>query len=318
MIAYVARRLLSVAFLLVAVSVLTFAVFYLLPSGDPAVLRAGRHPDDALLQQIRHQLALDEPWHAQLGEYLRRLITDFDLGHSYQTNTAVSSEILDRLPATISLAVGAAAIALIVGIAIGVLCALRPTGPLDRAAMLGASLALSLPVYWLGLVALYLLADDIGQVKLLPGAGSYVPPTQDPGKWFGSLLLAWFVLATPFAAYYTRLLRSTMIEALASDHIRAARAKGLHPHTVLRHALRSAITPIVTAAGLDLGVLLGGAVLVEIVFDIPGVGRLAFESVQNADLPMIQGTVLFAAVFIAIANLVVDVLYTFIDPRLRP
>ena len=181
-----------------------------------------------------------------------------------------------------------------------------------------ALLAISAPVYWLGLVALYLFSNDIGKFHLFMGAGTYVPFSQDPWIWFGSLLMPWFVLAAAFAAFYARL--------AARQHDRGD-VRGLHPHGArkgvdratrdLRHGLRSAITPVVTAAGLDIGILLGGTILVETVFNIPGVGRLAFDSIQNADLPMIQGTVLLGAFFIIFANLVVDVLYAFLDPRVR-
>jgi peptide/nickel transport system permease protein len=315
---FIVRRLLWVIVLLVAVTFITFIIFYLFPSADPAALRAGRQPSPALIDQIRHQLGLDRPWPVQYLDYLRKVVFHFDLGFSYQNTIEVKTQILQRLPATISLAVGAAVVWLFIGIAIGIISAVRSGTLVDRMAMGGALVAISAPVYWLGLVSLYLFADDIGVVKIFPGAGSYVPLSQDPVKWFTSLLLPWFVLAAAFAAVYARLLRSTMIDAMSEDYIRTARAKGLSERRViLRHALRAAITPIVTAAGLDVGVLLGGAILTESVFNIPGVGRLAYESIQNSDLPMIQGTVLFGAFFIVMANLIVDVLYAFIDPRVR-
>jgi peptide/nickel transport system permease protein len=177
---------------------------------------------------------------------------------------------------------------------------------------------ISAPVYWLGLLSLYLFANDIGVFKIFPGSGSYVPLSQDPAKWFTSLILPWFVLAASFAAFYARLLRGNLIEVMSEDYIRTARAKGLRERrVVLRHGIRSAITPIVTAAGLDIGILLGGAILTESVFNIPGIGRLAFDSIQQSDLPMIQGTVLLGAFFIVVMNLVVDIAYAFIDPRVR-
>jgi len=318
MIQYVIRRLLWVIVLLFAVSFITFAIFYLFPSADPATLRAGRQPTPELVEQIRHTLGLDKPWYTQYFDYMKDLVLHQDLGFSYQNNIDVRKQIVDRLPATISLAIGAAIVWLVIGITIGIISAVRPRSLLDRATMGGALVAISAPVYWVGLVALYLFADDIGIWKIFPGAGSYVPFSEDPSKWFTSLLLPWFVLAASFAAIYARLLRSTMIESLSEDYIRTARAKGLSERrVVMRHALRSAITPIVTAAGLDIGVLLGGAILTESVFNIPGIGRLAFDSIQNSDLPMIQGTVLVGAFFIVMANLVVDILYAFIDPRVR-
>jgi peptide/nickel transport system permease protein len=315
---FIVRRLLWVIVLLIAVTFITFIIFYLFPSADPAALRAGRQPSPALIEQIRHQLGLDRPWPIQYLDYLRKVVFHFDLGYSYQNTIAVKTQILQRLPATISLAAGAAVVWLVIGIAVGIISAVRSGTLIDRMAMGGALVAISAPVYWLGLVSLYLFADDIGLVKIFPGAGSYVPLTEDPVKWFTSLLLPWFVLAAAFAAVYARLLRSTMIESMSEDYIRTARAKGLSERRViLRHALRAAITPIVTAAGLDIGVLLGGAILTESVFNIPGIGRLAYDSITNSDLPMIQGTVLFGAFFIVMANLVVDVLYAFIDPRVR-
>jgi peptide/nickel transport system permease protein len=167
-------------------------------------------------------------------------------------------------------------------------------------------------------VALYLFADDIGKLHVFPGSNSYVPISQDPAQWFTSLILPWLVLAASFSAFYARLLRGNLIETMSEDYIRTARAKGLpERRVVLRHGVRSAITPIVTAAGLDIGILLGGAILTETVFTIPGVGRLAYESIQNGDLPIIQGTVLLGAFFIIVANLLVDVLYAFLDPRVR-
>ena len=315
---YIIRRLLWVIVLLFAVSFITFSIFYLFPSADPATLRAGRQPNPELVEQIRHNLGLDQPFYTQYYNYMRDLIVHQDLGFSYQNNIDVKEQIVDRLPATISLAIGAAVVWLVVGITIGIISAVRPRSVLDRAAMGGALVAISAPVYWVGLVSLYLFANDIGIFKIFPGAGSYVPFSEDPQKWFTSLLLPWFVLAASFAAIYARLLRSTMMESLGEDYIRTARAKGLtERRVVMHHALRSAITPIVTAAGLDIGVLLGGAILTESVFNIPGIGRLAYDAIQNSDLPMIQGTVLVGAFFIVMANLVVDILYAFIDPRVR-
>jgi peptide/nickel transport system permease protein len=306
--------------LLFFVSFITFVIFYLLPSADPAVLRAGRQPNPDLVEQIRHNLGLDNPWYQQYFDYMKRLVLHFDFGYSYQNNISVKQQITDRLPASVSVAVGAAVVFLITGIGVGIISAIRRRTLLDRATMGMSLVAISAPVYWLGLVALYLFAADIGKfpVPFLKGAGSYVPFSQDPSIWFQSLLLPWFVLAASFSALYARLLRANLIEVMSEDYIRTARAKGLSERRVIfRHGLRSAITPIVTAAGLDVGVLLGGTILVETVFNIPGIGRLAFDSIQNSDLPMIQGTVLIGAFFIITANLIVDILYAFLDPRVR-
>jgi peptide/nickel transport system permease protein len=317
---YIIRRLLWVVVLLVVVSFLTFIIFYTLPSADPAQLRAGRQPNPELVEQIRERLGLDDPWYQQYAHYMERLVLHFDLGYSYRDNADVKEQIFDRVPASISVALGAAVLFLLSGIAVGVISAVRQRSVLDRTTMLLALIAISAPVYWLGLVALYLFSADLGKfpVDFLKGAGSYQPFSEDPAIWFQSLLLPWIVLAAGFAALYARLLRANMIETMSEDYIRTARAKGLSERRVVfKHGLRSAITPIVTAAGLDIGILLGGTILVETVFNIPGTGRYAYDAIQNSDLPVIQATVLLGAFFIVIANLVVDILYAFLDPRVR-
>ncbi len=320
MLRYIIRRLLWVAVLLVIVSFVTFIVFYALPTADPAQLRAGRSPNPELVEQIRDRLGLDDPWYQQYWHYMERLVFHFDFGYSYQNNADVKEQLFDRAPASISLALGAALVWLVIGIAVGIISAVRSRSALDRTTMGLSLVAISAPVYWLGLVVLYLFAADIGQfpVSFFKGAGSYMPFSEDPATWFQSLLLPWFVLAAGFAALYARLLRANLIEVMSEDYIRTARAKGLSERrVVLRHGLRSAITPIVTALGLDLGILLGGTILVETVFNIPGIGRYAYDGIQNADIAVIQGTVLLGAFFIVMANLVVDIVYAFLDPRVR-
>jgi peptide/nickel transport system permease protein len=318
MIRYIIRRLLWVIVLLVIVSAVTFVIFYALPSADPAVLRAGRSPNPALIQHIRHVLGLDQPIYVQYWRYLKNIVLHFNFGYSYQFSLPVTSLIFQRLPATISLTIGAVFVWLLVGLPVGMISAIRRRSFLDRATMTGALVAISSPVYWLGLMSLLLFSKDIGVIHIFDGANTYTGLTANPGAWFGSMILPWLVLATAFAAFYARLLRSNLIETMSEDYIRPARAKGLPERRVIfRHGVRSAITPIVTVLGLDIGTLMGGAILTETVFNIPGVGRLAYEGIINSDLPVIQGTVLFGAFFIVIANLVVDVAYAFLDPRVR-
>jgi peptide/nickel transport system permease protein len=318
MIRYIIRRLLWVIVLLVIVSAVTFVIFYALPSADPAVLRAGRSPNPALIQHIRHVLGLDQPIYVQYWRYLKNIVLHFNFGYSYQFSLPVTSLIFQRLPATISLTIGAVFVWLLVGLPVGMISAIRRRSFLDRATMTGALVAISSPVYWLGLMSLLLFSKDIGVIHIFDGANTYTGLTANPGAWFGSMILPWLVLATAFAAFYARLLRSNLIETMSEDYIRTARAKGLPERRVIfRHGVRSAITPIVTVLGLDIGTLMGGAILTETVFNIPGVGRLAYEGIINSDLPVIQGTVLFGAFFIVIANLVVDVAYAFLDPRVR-
>jgi peptide/nickel transport system permease protein len=315
---YIIRRVLWVVLLLFIVSAVTFVIFYTLPSADPAALRAGKSPSPQLIAQIRHTLGLDKSVPEQYWLYMKKLVLHFDFGYSFQDSQPVRTEILSRLPATISLTIGAVVVWLLVGLPIGVISAIRSRSFFDRVSMGGALLAISAPVYWLGLVGLYLFSNDIGIVKIFDGAGTYTGITDNVGRWFGSLLLPWLVLAASFAAFYARLLRSNLIEVMSEDYIRTARAKGLPERRVIwRHGMRSAITPIVTILGLDIGILLGGAILTEDVFNIPGVGHLAYEGILNADLPVIQGTVLFGAFFIVVANLIVDIGYAFLDPRVR-
>lgn len=315
---YIVRRLLWVVVLLFLVSLITFLIFYALPSADPAALRAGRSANPKLVERIRHDLGLDKPVLEQYWLYMKALVTRFDLGTSYQYNAPVRQLIFDRLPATISLAVGAAVLWLVMGIGVGIISALRRRSVMDRTSMGLALLGISAPVYFLGLVALYLFADDIGVIPLFGGSNSYKPLTDDPGAWLNSMILPWIVLAVSFAAFYSRLLRGNLIEVMGEDYIRTARAKGLSERRVVfRHGVRAAITPIVTVFGLDLGILLGGAILTETVFNIPGIGRLSYDAITRSDLPTIQGTVLLGAFFIIVANLVVDIAYAFLDPRVR-
>jgi peptide/nickel transport system permease protein len=315
---YILRRVGWTVVLLALVSAVTFVIFFALPSADPAVLRAGKQASPELIAQIRARLGLDDPLYVQYWTYMKDVVLHFDFGFSYQSGESVRAAIVSRLPATISMTVGALVIWLATALPIGVVSAIRRRSLLDRVTMTGALLAISAPVYWLALVALYLFASDIGVIPVFDGAGTYVGITQDPVQWFASLLLPWLVLAAGFSAFYARLLRSNLVDVMGEDYIRTARAKGLSERRVVwRHGVRAAITPIVTVLGLDIGVLLGGSILTESVFNVPGVGRYAYEAIQSADLPAIQGTVLFAAFFIVVANLVVDVAYAFLDPRVR-
>ena len=327
MLAYIVRRLLWMIVLLFAVTVITFVIFYVLPSGDPAKRRAGDRASPARVEAVRRQLGLDKPkidfpWEdSQVRRYYDRLLLHADLGTSYRSNNAeVWDLIKDRLPATIQLSLGAVVLWMLVAIPVGILSALKRRSLLDRTTMGLTLIAISAPVYWLGLVMLYLFDETLGQIPLLPGYDSYPDDglTGDPSAWFQSMILPWIVLAASFAAIYARLLRSNLIEVMDEDYVRTARAKGLRERdVVMKHGVRSAMTPIVTILGIDLGVLLGGAVLTETVFNIPGIGRLAYDSIVAEDINTIQGTVLFAAFFIIVLNLLVDIAYSFLDPRVR-
>ncbi len=313
---YIIRRLLWGVMLLVVVLALLFVMFRVLPTADPAKLRAGRLQNPKIIAEIRQNLGLDKSLPAQFWVYIKNLFLHFDLGYSYYSDAPVKELIFDRVSATLSLVLGGAIVWLLTGVGVGIISARRAGSRLDRVSM-GTSLVLvSAPEYWLGLIALYVFAADIGQVRVFPGAGSYVGLTADPVKWFEALILPWLVVAAGTAAIYARLIRGGLIETMGEDYIRTARAKGLSERrVVLRHGLRSAINPIVTILGLDIGVLLGSSVLVETVFNIPGIGRLNYVAITHADFPIVQGTVLVAALFIIVANIVVDIGYAFLDPR---
>jgi peptide/nickel transport system permease protein len=315
---YIIRRLLWGVLLLIVVSALTFVLFRILPTADPAKLRAGRLQSPKIIAEIRHDLGLDKPLLTQFWLYMKGIFLHFNLGFSYYSNAPVKELIFNRLPATLSLVLGGAVVWLVAGLGVGIISARRAGSRLDRASMGTALVLVSAPEYWLGLLALFFFASDIGKVHVFPGAGSYVGLTADPAKWFTSMIMPWLVVAAGTAAIYARLIRGSLLETMGEDYIRTARAKGLtERRVVLRHGLRSAINPIVTVLGIDIALLLGSSVLVETVFDIPGIGRLNYVAITHSDYPIIQGTVLLASLFIVIANIVVDIVYAFLDPRVR-
>lgn len=314
---YIVRRLLWTVVTLVVITAVAYFLFRVLPSGDPVRARAGKAPTQERLDAIRESLGLDNPWYQQLGDFLWNA-AHFDFGRSYISDAELRPLMLDALGATAWLVVGAAIVWLSAAAVVGTISALRRGSLPDRVAMGGALVAISAPVYWLGLVALYLFAKDIGQFGIFPGAGSYQDANNVLDK-VSAMILPWLVLAAAFSAVYARLLRSSLLETMQEDYIRTARAKGLHERRVIfRHATRSAITPLVTALGVDVGLLIGGnAILTESVFNIPGLGRLSFDAIQRGDVATIQATVLFLAFFVCISSLIVDLLYALIDPRVK-
>ena len=326
---YIIRRLIAAFFLLIVVSAVVFILFYVFPSADPAQLRAGRQANADQIQAIRESLGLDKSVLTQFWIYIKGVFTPLDLpgtdetgplyfGHSYQSNADVFDVIKSDLPATVMLVVGSVVVWLAVAIPTGIISAIKRRSLLDRTTMITTLIFISAPVFWLGLVALYLFSQDVGVWHIFPGIGSYAQADDFLGKC-ASMLLPWFVLAAATAAIYARYLRSQMLEVMDQDYIRTARAKGVPERSVImKHALRSAITPIITLLGLDVAVLLAGnAILTETVFNIPGVGAETFNAIKRSDLPMIQGITLFGAFFIVILNLVVDIAYAYLDPRVR-
>ncbi|TDD28155.1 ABC transporter permease [Actinomadura sp. KC06] len=335
MFAYIIRRLIGAVVMLLLVSLVTFGIFFWLPklagqtTDQIAAGFVGKAPTPEAIQDTKERLGLDDPVLVQYGDYLKGIVAGRDykagpttdecpapcFGYSFRSSQPVRETLMDRAPATASLAFGAAIVWLAGGITVGVISALRRGSVWDRMAMLIALSGVSLPIYFTGLVSLALFSYSI---EIFPGGGSYKDITDDPVRWFQSLVLPWVTLAFLYAAMYARLTRAGMLETMNEDFIRTARAKGLPEKTVVtKHALRASLTPIMTVFGLDLGLLLGGAVLTESTFGIPGLGRLAIDSIRSGDLPMVLGVTLITSFSIVIINLIVDLLYAIVDPRVR-
>ncbi len=335
MITYLIRRLIAAVALLFVVSVITFSIFYLVPrlagaSAESLATRyVGRTATEQTVKLTAERLGFNDPFYLQYAHYAKGIFvgSEYDmgsqvvncpapcLGYSFLTRQAVFPELLDRAPVTFSLAIGAAVIWVVFGVAVGVLSALRRGSLFDRVAMMVALAGVSLPIFWTGLIALAFFSYRWG---LTPPGGTFVPFTENPLRWAEALILPWTTLALLFSAQYARLTRAGMLETMNEDYMRTARAKGLpERRVVVKHGLRGALTPIVTIFGLDFGLLIGGAVLTERVFSLNGLGNYAVQGIFANDLPKILGVTLVAALFVVIANLVVDLLYAVVDPRVR-
>ncbi|MEP6972772.1 MAG: ABC transporter permease [Actinomycetota bacterium] len=320
MITYIIRRVLWAILVLLIVVFLTYMIFFLLPSGDPAVRLANKNPNPLLLAQIRQQFGLDHPWYVQYALFLKHAFIGDQygwpgLGLSFQTKVPLKEIVFSRIAVTAQLALGAAIVWIVIGLSIGILAALRPHTVGDRTAMGLAILAISMPVFFLGPLALYIFWFKLGW---LPGTGYYPLSHYGFGSWFSHWILPWCVLAVLYAAFYARLTRSNLMETMTEDYVRTARAKGLSERrVVLKHGLRAGLTPIVTVFGLDIAALLGGAIITESIFNLPGIGQLTVQAVGGQDLNTIAVITLVAATFVVMANLIVDILYAFLDPRVR-
>jgi peptide/nickel transport system permease protein len=333
-ITFIVRRLIATVFLLIIVSMVTFSIFFLLPrlAGQTtyglAAQYVGRNPTPAAVHAIERQLGLDVPLPVQYGRFLKGIVLGrhFDsgtakaycpppcFGYSFKNQQPVWPLMVTALPVTVSLAIGAAILWLVGGVTIGVISALRRGTLFDRFSMGIALAGVSLPIFFTGLISLALFSY---KWPIFPNV-HFVPFSQNPLQWASNLVLPWVTLAFLYAALYARLTRAGMLETMSEDYIRTARAKGLQERTVIvKHGLRAALTPIITIFGMDLGALLGGAVLTETTFSLPGLGQYTILAINNQDLPEILGVTMLAAFFIVIANLVVDVLYAVVDPRVR-
>ena len=329
------RRLIGAVILLFIVTAVVFVIFFLVPRiggatvDDLASRYVGKSAGAAQIHDTAVRLGFTDPIWVQYGRFIKGIFvgSEYDygagveqcpapcLGYSFLTQNPVAPDLVDRLPVTMSLAAGAAVLWLLGGVATGVVSALRRGSAIDRTAMGVALAGVSLPIFFTGLLSLSIFSYALGWTA--PG-GSYTPITENPAEWAYDLLLPWITLSFLYAAAYARLTRAGMLETMNEDYIRTARAKGLKERdVVVRHGLRAALTPILTIFGLDLGLLLGGAILTETTFSLPGIGQYAVQAINNNDLPKVLGVTLLGAVFIILANLVVDLLYAVIDPRVR-
>jgi peptide/nickel transport system permease protein len=334
MIYFIIRRLVLTVFLLLLVSMITFAIFFLIPrlAGQTAYQLAaqyvGKTPTPDEIRAVEIKLGLNDPLYLQYGRYIKGIVAGIHynngpdvsycpfpcFGYSFRNQQPVWPQLISDAPVTLSLALGASVLWLIGGVSIGVLSALRRGSFFDRLSMGIALAGVSLPVFFTGLISLELFSY---KWNIFPNV-HYVGISTNPLLWARNLVLPWITLAFLYAALYARLTRAGMLETMGEDYIRTARAKGLPERkVVIRHGLRAALTPIVTIFGLDLGLLLGGAILTETTFSMPGLGQFTILAIQNQDLPEIMGVVMIASLFIVLANLVVDVLYAVVDPRVR-
>jgi len=331
---FIIRRLIATIFLLIVVSMITYAIFFLVPrlAGQTTYQLAteyvGRNPTRTAVLAIEQKLGINDPIYVQYGRFLRGLVfgehynaglsTTYCpppcFGYSFKSEQPVWPQMVSDMPVTISLAIGAAILWLVGGVTVGVISALKRGTLFDRFSMGIALAGVSLPIFFTGLIALELFSY---KWPIFPNV-TFVPFTQNPLLWARNLVLPWITLAFLYAALYARLTRAGMLETMSEDYIRTARAKGLPERTVIvKHGLRAALTPIITIFGMDLGALLGGAVITEATFSLHGLGLFTIEAIDNQDLPEILGVTMLAAFFIVIANLVVDILYAVVDPRVR-
>ena len=318
---FIIRRLLWLFVVLFAISILVFLIFFATPGVDPARQMAGRNPSAETINNIKREFGLDRPLPVRYGLMMKHIFISRDL-ISYGSHTKVIPEILAAAPVTFSLILGAAVIWIVFSILIGVAATVFRGTFIDPLLMILALIGISLPVFWLGeMVNLVTQSRAHGffLFSWVPPLG-YTPLTQDPVKWFEGLIFPWLTLSVLYIGFYARVLRANLIETESEDYVRTARAKGLSERRVLmRHTLRTSMITFVSLFGLDFGVLVGGgALLVEVVFGLPGIGLLTYNALTSLDLPIIMTTVIYGAFFITLASALVDLVYAWLDPRVRP
>jgi peptide/nickel transport system permease protein len=318
---YLVRRLLWSVVLFLAVTIVTYVIFFLVPA-NPARLAAGQAATPERVAEVEEFLGLKDPVYVQYANFLKRLVLDGSLGHSFVDRSEVNDEIFRAAPITASLVFGAMILVLAIALPIGIFSALRPRSMMDRAAMTYVLIGISLPSFWIALVLSYIVGYRLGWT---PIAGYCevvtVPAASNCGgfaDWAYHMILPWLALAIVQAGTYVRFVRAEVMETMTQDYVRTARAKGApEPRVMKDHILRNALLPVVTILGMDIGILLGGAIFIETVFGLNGLGATAIRSISQFDLPTLQGVIIFGAVAIIIFTLIVDLLYAWVDPRIR-
>lgn len=321
MLRFAARRLVSMVLVLFSISVLVFLIFFATPGVDPAARIAGRNADQATLQAVRKDFGLDRPMPVQYALMMKKLFVTRDLTSFVNRGAEVIPQVVEAAPVTLSLVIGAAVIWVVFSILIGLVAAVFHGTPLDALLMIIVLIGISMPVFWLGEVVNLLSQSrlhDSFVFSWVPPLG-YVPLTESPIGWFKVLLLPWLTLSVLYIGIYARVLRASLVQSQEEDYVRTARAKGLTERRVmLRHSLRMSMVVFISLFGLDFGALVGGAALLtEVVFGLNGVGKLTYDSLQNLDLPVIMATVMYAAFFVVLVNALVDLVYAWLDPRVR-
>ena len=319
MLRYLVRRLLWAGVLFLCVTFVTYIIFFVIPA-NPAQLAAGKSATSERIQEVEHYLGLDQPVYVQYAKFMKRLVLEQSLGRSFATRQDVNDIVLRAAPVTASLVIGGALIWLTIAIPLGVFSALKPRSITDRLTMVMVLIGISAHPVWIGLIFAYVFGYRLGWTPI-SGYCDAISPSTDcggPVEWAHHMVLPWATFALLFTAAYVRYIRANTMETLNEDFVRTARAKGAPESRVIRsHVLRNSLLTIVTVLGLDIGLAMGGAIFTETVFGLPGLGKIAIESIANFDLPITLGVVVFATTCIIVANLFVDLFYAWIDPRIR-
>jgi peptide/nickel transport system permease protein len=320
---YLVRRVLWAALLFLVITFVTFVIFYVGPNNPARAVCGGDQAKRECLVQATRKLGLDQPMPVQYEKFLRRLVFHADLGESFATSQSVNQRIKEAAPVTASLVFGGAVLWMMIGLSVGIFSALKPRSLIDRTAMVFVLIGVSAHPIWIGLIFEYVFGVKLGWTPIANYANFFGAPGDSglpggPWQWFYHLILPWCTFALLFAALYVRMIRANVIETLNEDYVRTARAKGAPEGQVIRsHVLRNALLPVVTMLGMDIGIALGGAIFTETVYQLPGLGQTAIIGINNQDLAIVQGVIVFATVAIIVFNLIVHLLYAWIDPRIR-